>query len=189
MSAKRKHVDKKKMPRPAPRASQRPRGPASEKLQVRRVADENVFELVHPRCVRERKEDLEDVHAMLDAGEIDVAVDELRWLLEGCNVLLEAHKLLGEIALSDDDLILARNHFGFAYEMGLEALGSGFAGTLPYKRKANQAFFEAGKGLAWSLKQLGEPKLAKEVVDQLLAFDPTDPLGLAAMLEERGPHR
>lgn len=185
----------KRKPTPKPRSSQAPRRDppeppkASDAIGVRRVPDKDVFELVFPRCVRDRKDDLDEARAMLDAGEIDIAVDELRWLLEGCNVLLEAHTLLGEVAIGDDDLILARNHFGFAYEMGLEALGPKFAGTLPYTRKANQPFFEAGKGLAWSLKQLGEPKLAKEVVDQLLALDPADPLGLKAMLQERGPHR
>lgn len=168
-----------------------PPGPtkASDAVGLRRVPGKDVFELVFPRSVRDREDDLEEVRAMLDAGEIDIAVDELRWLLIGCDALLEAHKLLGEVALGEDDLILARNHFGVAYEMGLEALGSKFSGTLPYTRKANQLFFEAGKGLAWSLKQLGEPKLAKEVADQLLALDPTDPLGLKAMLQERGPHR
>lgn len=189
MAAKRKPSPKKKSSPPAQRAPREPSGSSSDAIGVRRVADKNVFELVHPRCVRDRKDDLEEAQAMLDTGEVEVAVDELRWLLEGCDVLLEAHKLLGEVALGDDDLILARNHFGFAYEMGLEALGPDFSGTLPYSRKANQAFFEAGKGLAWSLKQLGEPKLAKEVADQLLALDPADPLALTAMLQEPGPHR
>jgi len=119
---------------------------------------------------------------MLEAGEIEIAVDELRWLLDGCSVLLEAHKILGEIALGDDDLPLARNHFGFAYELGRKALGRTFVGMLPYSREANRPFLEAGKGLAWSLHKLGETDLAREVIDQLLALDLTDPLGLHALL-------
>jgi len=116
---------------------------------------------------------------MLDAGEIDAAVDELRWLLSECNGMLEAHKLLGEIALADGDLPLARGHLGLAYELGLKAFPkTGLPGLLPYARPANRAFFEAGKGLAACLDQSGESELAREVVDQLLALDPTDPLKL-----------
>jgi tetratricopeptide (TPR) repeat protein len=121
---------------------------------------------------------------MLDAGEIDVAADELLWLLSGCDVLLEAHRLLGEIALADGDLELARSHFGYAYELGLGALGKGARGILPYARSANQSFFEAGKGLAWSLEQQGEAGLAVEVVERLLSLDPSGPLGLKEMREE-----
>ena len=148
---------------------------------------ENAFELVHPPCVLERAEDMEEVYAMLDSGEIDVAVDELRWLLEACSQLLEAHKLLGEVALADGDPELARGHFGYAYELGLKAIPRGqLPGPLPYARPANRAFFEAGKGLAWCLHRLGESKLAAEVVEQLRKLDPGDPLGLGNLLTEAG---
>jgi len=142
------------------------------------------IELVDPPCVRQRREDLEEVRVMLGAGEIDVAADELLWLLSGCDELLEAHKLLGEIAVADGDLQLARGHFGYAYELGLGALGKGIGGVLPYARAANQPFFQAGKGLAWCLKQQGEGGLAVEVVERLLALDPSGPLGLKEMREE-----
>ena len=142
------------------------------------------LELVEPPCVRQRREDMEEVRVMLEAGEIDVAADELLWLLSGCDVLLEGHKLLGEIALADDDLELARGHFGYAYELGLGALGKGVGGVLPYARPANQPFFEAGKGLAFCLKQQGEVGLAVEVVERLLNLDPSGPLGLREMREE-----
>ncbi len=142
------------------------------------------IELVEPPCVRQRREDLEEVRVMLEAGEIDVAADELLWLLSGCDVLLEAHKLLGEIALADGDLPLARGHLGYAYELGLGALETGARGVLPYARPANQAFFEAGKGLAWCLKQQGEMGLAAEVVERLLTLDPSGPLGLKEMRDE-----
>jgi len=126
---------------------------------------------------------MEEVHAMLDAGEIEVAVDELRWLLDGCNELLEAHQLLGEIALADGDLPLARAHLGSAYELGLKALPKGgLPGRLPYARTANQAFFAAGRALAWCLDRSGESELAAEVVGQLLALDPSDPLDVKKLL-------
>ena len=113
---------------------------------------------------------------MLAAGEIDVAQDELRWLLEGCRAFIEAHKLLGEIAMADGDLPLARGHFGRAYELGLEALPPDRPRRLPYDRPANRAFLEAAKGLAWCLEQLSEKEAARQVIDRLLAFDPSDPL-------------
>ena len=172
MTKKRKHRQKEK------RAKR-----SIEGLALRRVPDENVFELVHPPCMTERTEDLEEVYAMLDAGEVNLALIELRWLLEECKELLEAHKLLGEIAFADGDLTLARSHFGRAYELGLKAFPKGGPpGPLPYARSPNRAFFEAGRGLARCLAGLGESKLAAEVVGQLLALDPGDPLAVKHLL-------
>lgn len=166
---------KKKTGRPKPQTS-------TDRLGLRRLGRSNVFELVYPRAVAQRAADMEEVHAMLKAGESEVALDELRWLVGGCGALLEAHKLLGEIAMADGNLELARTHFGYAYELGLDALPrGGLAGRLPYARAANRDFFEAAKGLAWCLMQLGHPKLARQVVDQLLALDPSDPLAVAQL--------
>lgn len=157
---------------------------AGEGLTVRRVPGQEAFELVFPGCVEERKEDLEDVRAMIEEGEFDVAMDELRWLLADCRPLLEAHRLLGEIALIEEDMQLAQAHLGYAYQMGIVAIPKeGLSGPLPYERPANQAFFEAGKGLAWCLKNQGGTQQAKEVVETLLRLDPNDPLGLKGLLE------
>ena len=135
------------------------------------------WELVHPPCVRRRADDLAEVRAMLAAGEIDVAVDELRWLLEGCRPLVEAHQLLGQIAFDQGDVELARSHFGMAYELGLAALARGPpAIRLPYSRPANQPFLSAAKGLALCLARSGDKKQAAEVVGRLLTLDPSDPL-------------
>jgi tetratricopeptide (TPR) repeat protein len=150
-------------------------------LRVRRKVGEKAWELVHPRCALERAEDLEEVQLMLDAGEKEIALDELRWLLNGCSDFVAAHRLLGELALADGDLRLARGHFGYAYEIALSAVPPrGLDGPLPYRLPANQAFFEAAKGLAWCLHGLGKKKLARRVLDQLLACDATDPLGVKA---------
>jgi len=157
------------------------------KIRVRCVPGEETFELVHPRCAEQRAEDLEEVYAMLETGEAEVAVDELRWLLEGCNELLEAHMLLGKIALDDGDLALARVHAGYAYELGLKALPKGsLPGVLPYGRPANRAFFSSGQCLARCLVGLGERELAGDVVARLLALDPSDPLALKELLERQG---
>ncbi len=122
---------------------------------------------------------------MIKAGETDVAIDELRWLLSGCSEFIEAHRLLGELALSEDnDVPLARAHFGFAYQLGLNAWRRAKMPTpLPYRLPANQAFFESGKALAWCLAELNQPEKAVEVLETLLACDPSGPLGLPEMLE------
>jgi len=153
---------------------------------VNRVPGEDAWELVFPPSVLRRREDLEEVRAMLDAGEIDVAVDELRWLLSGCRALLEAHRLLGEIALADGDFPLAQAHFGYAFAMGLDAIRRtpDFTGRLPYARPANQAFLESGKGLAFTLRQQGDTQSASRVVQQMLEFDPSDPLGVRMVNDE-----
>jgi tetratricopeptide (TPR) repeat protein len=147
---------------------------------VRRVSGADAWEIVYPASVLRRREDLDEVRSMLDAGEIDAAIDELRWLLAGCRQLLEAHKLLGEIALADGDLALARAHFGYAYQMGVDALrqAKDFAGPLPYALEANQPFLEAGKGLAYCLKQQDDAQAAVQVAQRLLELDPDDPLKL-----------
>jgi tetratricopeptide (TPR) repeat protein len=140
--------------------------------------------LVHPRCAQERLDDLEEVRQMIDAGEVEIATDELRWLLNGCSDFVAAHRLLGELAMEQRDIKLARAHFGYAYDIGLSALPpAGLGGALPYRVPANQAFLEAAKGLAWCLRELGQDEQALAVVDQLLACDPSDPLGVRAWRE------
>jgi hypothetical protein len=146
---------------------------------VQRVPGREAWELVHPRCARVRAEDMEEVEAMLAAGETEVARDELRWLLQGCSDFIAAHRLLGELAMEENDLPLARAHFGYAYQIGLRALPArGLPGPLPYDLPANRAFLESAKGLAWCLRQLGEGKLAQLVAENLLRWDPSDPLGV-----------
>lgn len=148
-------------------------------VHARRRAGEEVWELVHPRCARDRQDDLEEVRQMLDAGEVDVARDECRWLLQGCSDCLEAHRILGEIALAENDLPLARGHFGYAFRLGAGALErAGSKGPLPYRLAANRGFLESGKALAWCLNQLGKPDMSAEVIELLLACDPSDPLGV-----------
>jgi tetratricopeptide (TPR) repeat protein len=122
---------------------------------------------------------------MIEMGEYDVALDELRWLLNGCGDCIEAHRLLGELALLNDDLKLARGHFGYAYEIGVAAIDQArAAGPFPYERASNQAFLECGKGLASCLTDLGKTSLARQVLERLVQFDPTDPLGAKQMLAE-----
>jgi hypothetical protein len=156
---------------------------AGSAVTARKAKDAEGWELVHPRCAREREDDLEEVSLMLEEGETEIAIDELRWLLSGCSDFIEGHKLLGMLALSEfNDLRLARGHFGYAYQCGVKALRQAkAAGPLPYQLPANQSFYEAGKGLAHCLRELGKITMAREVLDQLLKLDPADPLGLAAL--------
>ncbi|HLA86316.1 MAG TPA: hypothetical protein VJL29_16135, partial [Thermoguttaceae bacterium] len=95
---------------------------AAKSITVRRVSPSGGYELAPPPSVARRAADLEEVHKMLAAGEIDVAEDELRWLVGGCPALLEGHKLLGRIAADDANWELARVHFAYAYQLGLDAM-------------------------------------------------------------------
>ena len=155
-------------------------------MSVRRATDGRGWVLVHPRCVRERAEDLEEVRAIVEAGEIDVAIDELRWLVGGCSEFVEAHALLGELALATgNDVRLARGHFGFAVQLVLTTLKRAkVAGPLPYHQPANRAFFEAGRGLAWCLAKLELLPKAAELVDTLVKLDPADSAELRKLLDE-----
>jgi hypothetical protein len=179
---------RRKSGKPQPRGG-KPGGkkssPPPAGVRARRLPGEAAWELVLPRCARDRQEDLEEVRKMLDAGEADVARDECLWLLQGCTDCLEAHRILGEIALGENDLPLARGHFGYAFRLGTKAIEqAGGAAPLPYRLPANQAFLEAGKALAWCLKQLEKPDLAAEVVDQMLRCDPEDTLAIRNLLAD-----
>jgi hypothetical protein len=141
---------------------------------------------VHPACVRERAEDLDEVREMIEAGEFDVATDELRWLLADCHDFIAAHALLGELALETaNDLPLARGHFGAGYQIGLQALRrAGMPKPLLYSQPANRPYFAAGRGLAGCLARLDKLDMAKEVVSKLVELDPSDPLKLRTMLDD-----
>jgi hypothetical protein len=102
------------------------------RVAVRRVGAGPEWELVHPTCAQERALDLDEVRDMLDAGETQIAIDELRWLLEDCHEFLAAHRLLGELALGEDDLKL---------------------------------------------------DTARDVIAQMLRFDPSDPLNVQALID------
>lgn len=165
------------------RASRRP---SPNKLTVQRSAGGNAWVISHPRAARDCAEDLEEVRSMIEAGEADVAIDELRWLLGTCHDIIEAHFLLGQLAVEvDKDLALGRGHFGTGYQLGLQAWRrAGRPTPLPALHPANRHFFDAGRGLAWCLHELGKSDMAREVLQEMLKLDPTDPLGIASWLDE-----
>jgi hypothetical protein len=153
-------------------------------LGVRKTTDGRSWVLVHPRCARDRAEDLEEVRAMIDAGELEVAIDELRWLLADCGEFIAAHVMLGELATMAGDVPLARGHYGAGYQLGLQTLRRAkMPKPLLYSQPANRAFFEAGQGLIASLENLGKGSMANEVLSTLLELDPSDSLKLRAMVD------
>jgi hypothetical protein len=158
---------------------------SSDSVSVRRSTDGKSWIFVHPRCARDRAEDLEEVQLMIEAGETDVAVDELRWLLSGCSDFIAAHVLLGDLARNASDLPLARGHYGAGYQLGLQALRRAkMPKPLLYSQPANGPFFEAGRGLLWSLEKLGKQQMADEILSTLLDLDASDPLHLRILLDE-----
>jgi hypothetical protein len=163
-----------------PAKSQKSSGPAA-KVQARCV--DGAWELAHPRCARVRAEDLEEVEQMIEAGELEIARDELLWLLQDCHDFIAAHCKLGELAIEAGDLKLARGHFGYGYQIGLKAIdASGPANQFSYSRGANQSFHESGKGLVYCLVQLGKRGVARDVAQRLLVLDPSDPLNIRDVL-------
>jgi hypothetical protein len=152
---------------------------------VRRADDGRSWVFAHPRCARDRAEDLDEVREMIEAGEMEIAVDELRWLLSGCAEFIAAHVLLGDLAREAGDLNLARGHYGAGYQLGLQTLRRAkMPKPVLFSQAANRSFFEAGRGLVKSLEKLGKKEMAEEVVATLTEFDPSDPLHLRRMLDE-----
>jgi hypothetical protein len=159
----------------------------SDGVGARRTSDGRGWVLVHPRGARDRAEDLEEVREIVAAGEIEVAIDELRWLVGGCSEFIEAHALLGELALAaDNDVALARGHFGVAVQLGLKALklAKAVGGPMHYSQPANRPFFEAARGLTWCLVKLDMLPKAQELVESVVKLDASDPLALRKLLDE-----
>jgi hypothetical protein len=167
--------------RPARRSSS-----AKKTVSVERSRSGQGWTLVHPPCVRETADDLEEVREMIAAGESEIAIDELRWLLETCTEHIEAHYLLGKLAVeASGDIPLGRGHFGYGYQLGAKALErAGFPTGVQALHPANRPFFDAGRGLAWCLAEMNKRDLALEVVENLIRLDAADPLGLGAWLDE-----
>jgi len=161
-----------------------PAGVNPTRLQLRRL-DGNRFAFQPPICAVDRQEDLDEVHTMIAGGELEIARDELLYLVGDCRGFLDAHNLLGELALEDEDIALARGHFGFAYEIGLDSLPKGFRGVLPANKDYNKPFFLAGRGLARCLIARGKRTEGREVLRQLARFDPRDET-VRTLLEELG---
>jgi hypothetical protein len=169
----------RKSPAEAESANSRP---PLRKVEVAQAAD-GAWELVHPRCARTRQEDIEEVEKMIAGGELEIAQDELRWLLSECHEFLAAHKLLGDLALAAGDVRLARGHFGYAYQLGMQAIDRcGKVDSLSSDRPGNQPFFAAGNGLVACLLKMEKRGMAKEVAERLLNLDPRDPLHLQKLL-------
>jgi hypothetical protein len=168
--------------RMAKRSSKRP----GNRVSVERARGGQGWVLAHPRDVLECAEDIDEVREMIAAGESDVATDELRWLVETCPEMIEAHYLLGKLAVeATGDVPLGRGHFGFGFQLGQRAIErAGRPAPLPALHPANRPFFDAGRGLAWCLAELGKREMALEVVEFLLRCDPSDPLGLGGWIDE-----
>ena len=160
----------------------------AEKLTLKRheTPAGPAWEFVHPRCARRRRADIEEVEAMVEAGETEVARDELVWLLSECPDFLDAHVHLGLIALEEEDPKLARGHFGRAYELCLRALEAVESPQLlPYALDGNRPFYEAAKGLVHCLLDMGRQKVAKDVCKRVASLDPSDPLAIQRLAEHR----
>jgi hypothetical protein len=158
------------------------RNQAASKLSVSPAADGS-WELVHPRCAQARSDDIAEVQEIIAAGEHEIAQDELRWLLSECHDFLAAHKLLGDLAWEAGDVRLARGHFGYAYQLGLGAVDrASQVKSLPYRHAANQAFFEAGRGVMMCLLKMGQRRTAQQVTQRLLQLDSGDPLRLRDLM-------
>ena len=120
---------------------------------------------------------------MIEAGETEIAQDELRYLLAGCPDFIEAHALCGELAASD--LELARGHFGYAFGLGEKALAAARCdGPLPGAQRANAPWYDAALGLAWCFEKLGRAGEADRIARTACRFDATDPAGICATLDE-----
>lgn len=179
---------KKRIPGPNRRGSERsnrplrPAGRGAAGLSLRKLPRGD-YVLVAPECACDRREDLEEVHSMIEGDELEIARDELLYLVADCPGFMEAHNLLAMLALEEGNIPVARGHFGFAFETGLKALPAGFAGLLPAEREYNRQFFDAGRGVARCLVAAGKATEAREILERLARFDPSETQTQALLAE------
>ncbi len=160
--------------RSGPKGSRRPKpgqggpparrpGPRAGSIGLARVGG-NEFELVHPRGVKEMELDYEEGIELWKAGDPESARDALRYALAACHDNLWIHTALGQIALEEfHDPSLARGHFGYAVELGRQALPQNFGGRLSPQRPVNRPFFDAVDGLLRCLEALGRPEDVRDL--------------------------
>jgi hypothetical protein len=117
--------------------------------------------------------DYEEGLELWKAGDPESARDALRYALAACHDNLWIHTALGRIALEEfHDPSLARGHFGYAVELGRQAMPQNFAGRLSPDRPSNRPFFEAVEGLLLCLEALGrrdDLRHLRSLRDRLLA--------------------
>lgn len=143
-------------------------------LSLKRLS-QSTWAFVPPDCALERQMDLEDAQEMRARHEDEIARDELLYIVADCHGFMTAHNELGELALAQEDVKLARGHYGYSYENALKSLPPGFSGRLPHAEGYNGPFFEAGRGLARCLVALGRVEEGEKVLKKLAQFDPEEP--------------
>lgn len=133
-------------------------------IGISRINEMDDFELVHPRCVLQRRGDYEDGIELWKAGDPEGARDALRYALEGCGDNIWVHVALGRVALEAfEDPELARGHFGHAFDLVDRAIPRDFRGRIPRKLPGNRPFFDAAEGLAACYEALKQSRNAATV--------------------------
>ncbi|RUL87401.1 tetratricopeptide repeat protein [Tautonia sociabilis] len=139
-------------------------GPRRPAIGLSQLPNSKDFELVHPRCVLQRRGDYEEGMELWKAGDPEGAIEALRFALEGCGDNLWIHVALGKIALEESqDYNLARGHFGYAFELVERALPKSVAVRLPRTLPGNKPFFEAAEGLATCYERMNRRDEASRV--------------------------
>lgn len=115
----------------------------------------------------------------LSAGRLSAAEQHFKAALDADPFLADAYNGLAGIAEAQDDLATALDHYGRAYELARETLGTedpeayywwGELETRPYMR--------ARQGRAWIYWQLGRPAKAAAEYEAMLRLNPNDNQGV-----------
>lgn len=125
--------------------------------------------LVPPHCVFELEPDLADVEMLMKEGDFEAARDAALYILEECQDMTAAHLLLGEIAEKHmNDLIVAKAHYGYVFEITLKWLGAAYEKqTMNGGQKINRISLQCAEGLKRVLEKRGE-KIKAGQVDQYI---------------------
>ncbi len=159
-----------------------PRRP-DDGLTVRRVPGEDAWELALAAAMRLAAATWSRSAPMLAAGGLTWPSTSCDGFSTAATRLVEAHQLLGEIALNGGGRSrTGPRPPGLRIRTGCESPSSRRGGCrLPFNRPNNQPFFKLAAAAArWH--RLGDRQTAGEIVNRLLALDPSDPLDVKSVL-------
>ncbi|PIE18658.1 MAG: hypothetical protein CSA66_04315 [Proteobacteria bacterium] len=125
---------------------------------------------------------LEEAARLAEFGDPEGAIALAHAALDEDLRRLDAHAILGDIALGADRVADALAHYAVGAAIGDLSVPAEGAGELPWSEADNHAYLACLYGCARALRRLGRERDAAAPLARLLALDPDDGLGASGLM-------